>query len=67
MSPCRLTNPLGHQLAELPLDPRVGKALLAACELGCNQEVAVVAAMLSVNSIWFAGQGQKALNEAKSK
>ena len=64
---CRLTSPLGHQMAELPLDPRLGRALLAACKLGCNREVAIVAAMLSVNSIWYAGHGQKALNEAKSK
>ena len=54
-------------MAELPLDPRLGRALLASCQLRCSEEVAVVAAMLSVNSIWYTGSGQKALNEAKGK
>lgn len=63
----RLSIPLGHQMAELPLDPRLGRALLASPELGCSEEVATVAAMLSVNNIWYAGGGLKALDAAKSK
>jgi ATP-dependent helicase HrpA len=43
----RLT-PMGKQLARLPLDPRIGRMLLAAHERGCMQEVLTIAAALSV-------------------
>lgn len=59
--------PLGQQMAELPLDSRLGRALLAAAQTGCSEEVATVVAMLSVQSVWFAGQGQAALAAAKAK
>lgn len=38
----------GAQLAALPVDPRVGRMLLAAGELGCLDEVLVIAAALSI-------------------
>ena len=66
--PCRLTDPLGQHLAELPVDPRLGKALLASGELGCAEEVLTIVALLSVQSVWLSPHGQrKALNAAKSK
>ena len=40
--------PIGHELAKLPLDPRVGRMLLAAREQHCLREVLVIAAALSV-------------------
>ncbi|MBK1701381.1 ATP-dependent RNA helicase HrpA [Thiococcus pfennigii] len=40
--------PLGRQLARLPLDPRIGRMLLAATEQRCLAEVLVIAAALSV-------------------
>ena len=65
---CRLTDPLGQHLAELPLDPRLGKALLASGELGCAEEVLTIVALLSVQSVWLSSHGQrKALDAAKSK
>jgi len=39
---------LGHQLARLPVDPRLGRMLLAATEEQCLAEVLVIAAALSV-------------------
>ncbi|HMS81434.1 MAG TPA: ATP-dependent RNA helicase HrpA, partial [Burkholderiaceae bacterium] len=39
---------VGQQLARLPLDPRIGRMLLAARERGCLREALVVAAALSV-------------------
>ena len=39
---------IGHELAKLPLDPRVGRLLLAAREQHCLREVLVIAAALSV-------------------
>ena len=40
--------PLGRQLARLPVDPRIGRMLIAAADLGCLTEVLVIAAALSV-------------------
>ncbi|HQR03963.1 MAG TPA: ATP-dependent RNA helicase HrpA [Rhodocyclaceae bacterium] len=42
----RLT-PLGHELARLPLDPKIGRMMLAARDYGCLKEVLVIAAALS--------------------
>ena len=39
---------IGHELAKLPLDPRVGRMLLAAREQHCLRELLVIAAALSV-------------------
>jgi ATP-dependent helicase HrpA len=43
----RLTE-IGRQLAQLPLDPRLGRMVLEAARLGCLDEVLVIAAGLSV-------------------
>ncbi len=43
----RLT-PLGRQLARLPLDPRLGRMVLAAAEAGCVREVVVIVAGLTI-------------------
>jgi len=40
--------PLGRRLARLPVDPRLGRMVLEAGELGCLREVLVIAAGLSV-------------------
>ena len=38
---------LGHELARLPLDPRIGRMLVAARAEGCLEQMLVIAAMLS--------------------
>ncbi len=43
----RLTE-LGRRLARLPVDPRLGRMLLAASELGCLDDVLIIASALSV-------------------
>src|SRR5260221_5148245 len=43
----RLT-PLGRELARLPLDPRIGRIVLAARDLGCLPEALVIASALAV-------------------
>ncbi len=43
--------PRGHELARLPLDPRVGRMILEARERGALEEVLVVAAALSVQDV----------------
>ena len=38
---------IGVILSEFPLDPQMGRALLASCEFDCASEMLTVAAMLS--------------------
>ncbi|XP_021766037.1 probable pre-mRNA-splicing factor ATP-dependent RNA helicase DEAH9 [Chenopodium quinoa] len=62
----KLTSPTGFQVAEIPLDPMISKALLASNELGCSEEMLTIASVLSVQSIWISVRGaQKQLDEAK--
>ena len=44
----RNLTPLGAELARLPVDPRVGRMILAARDRGCVAEVLVIASALSV-------------------
>jgi ATP-dependent helicase HrpA len=55
----RLT-PLGRRLARLPLDPRVGRMLIAAGEHDCVAEVLVIAAGLTVGDPRERERGQRA-------
>ena len=48
MDEARQLTHLGRQLAKLPLDPRVGRMLLAAKEQHCIHEMLVIASALSV-------------------
>lgn len=40
--------PLGRQIARLPVDPKIGRMLLAAQEFNCLQEVLIIGSALSV-------------------
>lgn len=40
---------LGNQMAELPLDPQLSKALLSSAEFGCVPEMLSITAMLSIS------------------
>ena len=46
----RLTR-IGHQLARLPIDPRLGRMLIEAQKNGCASEVLVLVAALSVQDV----------------
>ena len=60
--------PLGMHLAELPLEPQLGKALLVSGELECVEEMLTVAAYLQVQSVWASSRGrQKMLDEVKER
>ena len=39
--------PVGRELAKLPLDPKIGRMILAAREAGCLKEMLIIAAALS--------------------
>ena len=44
----RALTPLGRQLAQLPIDPRLARMVVEAHEQGCVREVLVIAAALSI-------------------
>ena len=44
----RELTPLGERLSRFPVDPRIGRMILAGAELGCLKEVLVIAAALNI-------------------
>ena len=54
-------------MAELPLEPQLAAALLKAGALGCSSEVAAIAAMLSVRSIWYGAPRSAQLRQARMR
>lgn len=51
---CQLSDPVGVQMARLPLDPIYSKALILASQFNCLEEMLITVAMLSVESIFYA-------------
>lgn len=50
----------GRKLSELPLDPLLGKAILAASDLGCTDEVIKIIAMLGEShALWIRPKDKK--------
>lgn len=60
----RLSDPVGHQMARLPLDPTHAKALILASQFNCLEEMLITVAMLSVESIFYAPREK--LEEART-
>ncbi|RLN13544.1 hypothetical protein C2845_PM09G06350 [Panicum miliaceum] len=60
----KLSDPVGHQMARLPLDPMYSKALIVSSELKCLEEMLIVVSMLSVESIFFSPREK--LEEARA-
>ncbi|KAL3687773.1 hypothetical protein R1sor_014082 [Riccia sorocarpa] len=58
--------PLGHQVAEFPVEPMMAKMLLSSSSNSCSSEAVTIAAMLSVQSIWVSSKGrQRELDDAR--
>jgi len=49
---CRLTPTMGVYMAEMPVEPKIGKMLMASLDYGCCEEVLSIAAVLQVNEIF---------------
>lgn len=49
----KLSDPVGRQMARLPLPPIYSKALIKASELNCLEEMLITVAMLSAGSMFF--------------
>lgn len=57
----RLTKPLGIRMAEMALEPMLGKCLLSASTFGCLSEMLTIAAMISLQgNVWFSHDTKKA-------
>lgn len=50
---CKLSDPVGRQMARLPLDPIYSKALIMASQFDCLEEMLMTVAMLSAESIFY--------------
>ena len=44
--------PLGIEMARYPLEPSYSKSLITARLLGCEDEMAIVVALLSTENVW---------------
>ncbi|KAK1422922.1 hypothetical protein QVD17_18211 [Tagetes erecta] len=49
----KLSDPIGQQMARLPLEPNDSKALILASQFDCLEEMLIVVSMLSVESIFY--------------
>ncbi|KAF1330437.1 putative atp-dependent RNA helicase dhx35-like, partial [Globisporangium splendens] len=60
---CRLTEPLGTQIAEFPVEPMLAKVLLSSFQYGCTQEILSIASILSVGDIFLSARGSRERKE----
>lgn len=61
----KLTRPLGTRMAELAVEPMMGKVLLSASSFNCLSEVLSIAAMTSLQgAVWFTHDGEKKAQES---
>jgi ATP-dependent RNA helicase DDX35 len=56
---CKLSTPIGFQMAEFPLHPTHAKALLAWETFGCAQEMLTIISMLQVQHVFNTPSGRK--------
>lgn len=61
----KLSNPVGHLMARIPLDPIYSKALIVAGQFNCLEEMLITVSMLSVESIFY--HPREKLEEARAK
>ncbi|XP_077283685.1 putative ATP-dependent RNA helicase DHX35 [Arctopsyche grandis] len=59
----QLTNPLGVNMAEIPLRPSLAKTLCISGEFGCLEEILTIVSMMQVENVFIKpGGGQAAIN-----
>ncbi|RXG72925.1 putative ATP-dependent RNA helicase DHX35 [Armadillidium vulgare] len=55
----QLSDPLGKQMAELPLIPQLSKMLLISGDYGCSEEIMSIISMLQVQNIFIFPSGKR--------
>ncbi|KAE8650135.1 pre-mRNA-splicing factor ATP-dependent RNA helicase DEAH10 [Cucumis sativus] len=63
----KLSDPVGHQMARIPLDPIYSKALIVASQFNCLEEMLITVSMLSVESIFYHPREKQEEARAKMK
>ncbi|KAF9870135.1 helicase associated domain-containing protein [Colletotrichum karsti] len=65
----KLTKPLGYRMAEIAVEPMMGKTLLSASSFGCLSEILTIAAMTSAggNNVWFYHDGERKAMETSRR
>ena len=63
---CRLTE-IGEKMAEMPVEPRLARCLLASFDFGCAEEVLSIAAMCSVEYPFITVKGGKSAGALEAK
>eukprot|EP01027_Heterolobosea_sp_BB2_P018679 GEZU01026281.1.p1 GENE.GEZU01026281.1~~GEZU01026281.1.p1 ORF type:complete len:648 (-),score=93.75 GEZU01026281.1:63-2006(-) len=64
----KLTDPIGTQMAEFPVEPMLAKMLLASGEMQCSEEALTIAAMLSVQNVFVSSRSiQDRVEKAKKR
>jgi len=66
-SNAHLTNPVGVQMAELPVPPMLGRALLASGELGCCKEILTIASMMQIENVFVSSAKNKMAAEKERR
>ncbi|XP_068697399.1 ATP-dependent RNA helicase DHX33-like [Montipora foliosa] len=51
--------PLGRQMAEFPLEPRLAKVILCSQRFNCSEEIITIVALLSVDSLTYTPQSKR--------
>ncbi|KAK9469952.1 P-loop containing nucleoside triphosphate hydrolase protein [Lipomyces arxii] len=61
----KLSTGVGDKMAELPLDPMLSKILLSSRKYDCMDQILTIAAMMSVENVYFQPQDGRAEAEAE--
>lgn len=56
---------LGRKMADFPMEPPLSKMLIASVDLGCSEEILTVAAMLSVQNVFYRPKEKQAQADSK--
>jgi len=55
------------QMAELPLPPMLGRAVLASAELGCGEEMLTLVAMMQIENVFVSSSKDKSAAEREKR
>jgi ATP-dependent RNA helicase DHX8/PRP22 len=56
---------LGRKMAEFPIDPCLSKMLIVSVDMGCSEEILTIAAMLTIQSVFYRPKEKQALADEK--
>eukprot|EP00928_Gymnodinium_smaydae_P046680 TRINITY_DN31105_c0_g1_i1.p1 TRINITY_DN31105_c0_g1~~TRINITY_DN31105_c0_g1_i1.p1 ORF type:complete len:1151 (+),score=293.85 TRINITY_DN31105_c0_g1_i1:106-3558(+) len=56
---------MGRKMAEFPMDPQLSKMLLTGVDLRCSDEIMTIAAMLSVQNVFYRPKDKQAMSDQK--